>query len=83
MQFDLLKPNGGVWMVPRSGLIFTRKGDELHLSGRMPFTEDMKASLNSDIPHNTEDLLAFQKQDFDVIASHFKAAGINVINSVD
>jgi len=84
-QFNLLNPNGGVWMIPRSGLMFTRRDKELHLTARMPWCEEMAAAhaAGSDVPKNSEQLLKYQQQDFHIIASHFKAAGISVINSVD
>lgn len=84
-QFQLLNPNGGVWMVQQSGLMFTRRGNELHLTARMPWSEDIACAYaaGSDVPMNAEQLLKYQQKDFDVIASHFKSAGVEVINSVD
>ena len=62
--------DGGVWGVPRSGLIFQRQGGELVLIDRMPHTEEM--------PVTPEQLAEQQRSDIAVITAHFGAAGIVV-----
>jgi hypothetical protein len=68
-QFAMLR-DGGVWGVPRSGLIFQRRGDELVLINRMPYTEEL--------PVTPEQLAEQQRSDITVITAHFGAAGIVV-----
>jgi hypothetical protein len=65
---------GGVWGIPRSGLIFTRTGeDELTLTQRMPWIDGMPI---------TPDQLADQQQDeYDETARHMRAAGITMIDA--
>ena len=62
--------DGGVWGVPRSGLIFQRRDGELVLIDRMPHTEEM--------PVTPEQLAEQQRSDIAVITAHFGAAGIVV-----
>lgn len=61
---------GGIWGIPRSGLIFTRRGDELVLTSSMPYDPAM--------PITEEQLLAQQAKEFDSVQQHFGAAGITV-----
>jgi hypothetical protein len=68
-QFAMLR-DGGVWGVPRSGLVFQRRGDELVLVNRMPHTQEM--------PVTPEQLAETQRSDIAVITAHFGAAGITV-----
>jgi len=68
-QFAMLR-DGGVWGVPRSGLVFQRRGDELVLIDRMPHTEEM--------PVTSEQLAEQQHRDIAVITAHFGAAGVTV-----
>jgi len=62
--------DGGSWAVPRSGLIFHRRGDELVLVCTMPHMPEM--------PCTAEQLKQQQDTDFDIIKEHFEAAGIPV-----
>lgn len=71
--FDGLRPDGGVWAVPRSGLIFTRRGESLILTARLPWSSSMS------IPQ--ADLEALQSGDYDAIALHMLAAGVPVSDS--
>jgi hypothetical protein len=68
-QFAMMK-DGGVWGVPRSGLIFQRQGNELALINRMPHAEEM--------PVTPEQLAEQQRSDIAVITAHFGAAGVVV-----
>jgi len=68
-QFAMMK-DGGVWGIPRSGVVFQRQGDELVLILQMPHTEEM--------PVTPEQLDQQQQADFDVVKKHFEAAGIVV-----
>lgn len=63
---------GGVWGVPRSGLIF-RKSEEplvMELQSVMPYDESM--------PLSEEEFHEYQHDDFNVIKYAFKQAGIEV-----
>ncbi len=67
--FDSLA-EGGKWGVPRSGLIFTKIGDRLVLTDKMPWEPGM--------PLNEESLLDYQDEEYESIRTHFGAAGITV-----
>jgi len=69
-QHFALLAEGGVWAVPRSGLVFRREGDKLVLCEQMPHAEGMQLSV--------EELLAYQEEDFNLIRQHFRRAGIEV-----
>jgi hypothetical protein len=63
---------GGVWGIPRSGLIFTKRGAQLHLTGRMPHDPEM--------PITAAQLDEQQQADIDGVTEHFGAAGVVVVN---
>ena len=67
--FDALR-DGGVWTVPRSGLVFTRRGDEFVLTQAMPWTEGM--------PLGRDELRHYQDADYRLIQRHFEAAGVPI-----
>jgi hypothetical protein len=67
--FDSLTDDGK-WGVPRSGLIFTKRGDKLVLTQQLPWLEGM--------PLTKEELENYQQNDFETTKSHFAAAGIPV-----
>ena len=71
---------GGVWAVPRSGLVFSKRGDELVLISRMPWMLEMEfAALNGlDVPASAEELRAYQDEDYVSIRDKFADAGIVV-----
>ena len=72
---------GGVWCVPRSGLIFTKTGEKsMELRVLMPFSPEMAyaADEGRDVPGTEEDLLELQRGDYRCIAERFRAAGIEV-----
>lgn len=62
--------DGGVWAVPRSGVVFTRRGDRLVLTAAMPHDPAM--------PIDADQLRRQQDGDFNAIQQHFGAAGITV-----
>jgi hypothetical protein len=62
--------DGGMWGIPRSGLVFTRKGDALVLTAMMPHDPAMPLS-----PHQ---LRRYQAKDYADIKRHFEAAGVAV-----
>jgi hypothetical protein len=61
---------GGVWGIPRSGLVFNRRGNVLVLVARMPHVPQM--------PISVEQLDEQQKREFADVKRHFEAAGIKV-----
>lgn len=69
-KFFSTMADGAIWGVPRSGLIFTKKGDCLVLKDRMPFDPSM--------PCMKDDFVSFQEDDYLTIKAHFEAAGIKV-----
>lgn len=68
-------PDGGTWGVPRSGLLFTKRGNELHLTARMPHDPAM--------PITIEQLTEQQDTDLGGIKRHFEAAGIPVVDRTE
>lgn len=63
---------GGAWGVPRSGLIFNKRGEELHLVARMPHDPAM--------PCTREQLEEQQDADFNGVKDNFGAAGVTVVD---
>jgi hypothetical protein len=61
---------GGVWGIPRNGLVFQKQGDGLVLISKMPHVEGMEPS--------PEELAAYQEDEYRLIKDHFEAAGIPV-----
>ena len=68
-QFRIMT-EGGVWGVPRSGLLWQKRGDELVLKGRMPWHKEM--------PCTREQFLQQQDADIKGISEHMRAAGVKV-----
>lgn len=66
--------DNGVWAVPRSGLVFTKKDGALVLTARMPYDERM--------PGDAAALSAYQQNDYECIKREFAAAGIDVKQEV-
>jgi hypothetical protein len=62
--------DGGTWGVPRSGLIWTKRGDELVLLARMPWVKEM--------PITADQLKEQQDADISSISEHMRAAGVRV-----
>ena len=75
--------DGGTWGVPRSGLVFQRRGKTLHLIARMPFDEELAAAARAghDVPADAAALRRYQDQDFAAIRDRFAVAGIGVFEA--
>lgn len=70
--FDMLNV-GGVWGIPRSGLIFTRTDETtLTLTARMPYMDGMEEILTP------AQLREQQDDEYEQCAAHFRAAGVTV-----
>lgn len=63
--------DGGTWGIPRSGLIFTRRGEKLVLTTSLP------ADV-ANIPITENQLRELQEDDYEATKAHFAAAGIVV-----
>ena len=72
-MFESLR-EGGIWGVPRSGLMFRKDGDKLVLCAQMPHEESM--------PLDANELRTYQDADYEAIRWHFKVAGITVEREV-
>lgn len=75
--------DGGVWAVPRSGLVF-RKDEQARtwtLVERMPWLEEMGEAARSgaDVPPTAEDLRIYQDEDIEAIRQRFASIGIEVL----
>lgn len=74
-QIDLLRV-GGVWGIPRSGLIFTKTGpDEFTLTARMPWQPEMEGTITR------EQLIEQQDDELAVNRRYFAAAGVTIIDA--
>jgi hypothetical protein len=63
--------DGGVWGVPRSGLMFTKRGNnKLVLTARMPYVAGM--------PCSADELAEQQQGDYEGIKRYMEAAGVIV-----
>ena len=62
---------GGVWGVPRSGLMFRKEGMTFVLQARMPW--------DPEIPLSSEEWEDFQESDISGIATMMAAIGVTVI----
>ena len=69
--FNMLA-EGGTWGIPRSGLIFNRRGDQLVLVNRMPHDPDM--------PMAAVELARQQQSDYRAVKREFAKADITVID---
>lgn len=61
---------GGVWGVPRNGLIFTKRNGEFVLTDAMPWTDGM--------PLTADELAEYQASEFEETREQFAKAGITV-----
>lgn len=61
---------GGVWGIPRSGLVFRKEGTSLVLVSEMPWSEEMSVTK--------QQLHAAQLEEFEVVRENFGRAGIEV-----
>lgn len=75
MVFSSLR-EGGVWGVPRSGLIFSKQDGKLVLTAEMPWMPLMEGTVTREV------LWQQQAEDFEIVRAHFAAAGIVVEKAV-
>lgn len=61
---------GGIWGVPRSGLLFTKQDGKLVLTDKMP--------LFTEMPVSAVELKEYQQDEYNLVKRHFEAAGIPV-----
>ena len=70
--FEMIRV-GGVWGIPRSGLIFTRTDETtLTLTARMPWMPEMEGTVTA------EQLTEQQREEYEINRLHFTAAGVTV-----
>jgi hypothetical protein len=70
-HFNMLA-DGGTWAIPRSGLIFQRRGARLVLVTRMPWDESMGITA--------ERLLKYQVEEYEAVKLNCEKAGIPVVD---
>ena len=68
---------GGVWAVPRSGMIFTKRGDRFVLTLEMPWLPEMEGTIT------VAELREQQNAEYESIREHFAVAGIEVVKEGD
>ena len=71
-MFNLLA-DGGVWGVPRSGVVWRKEGKTLVLDALMPWMEEMEGVITPSELHRQ------QEDEIDAVTRHFAAAGITVV----
>jgi hypothetical protein len=62
--------DNGIWAVPRSGLVFQKRGGSFYLIRRYPW--------DSSFSFPKEKMLSYQLSDFNEISRHMVAAGVPV-----
>jgi hypothetical protein len=75
---------GGVWGVPRSGLLFKKTAAGFDLENVMPYSPAMEQAFQAfgaDVPGTAEELLEYQLNDFACVQRHNKEAGLEVTDS--
>lgn len=72
--FESLR-DGGLWGIPRSGLVFTKRGDLFVLTEEMPYDPAM--------PITEAELREQQADEFRSVRRHFAAAGITVVREIE
>lgn len=80
----MLLAEGGVWGVPRNGLVFTKRNGRLELTERMPFTPELAeaAGAGKDVPKTAGELRAYQDAELEETRKQFGAAGIEVVDAI-
>lgn len=68
---------GGTWVVPRSGLIFTKTATGYELSSMMPWIPAM-ASSKLKVPRSASELSTWQRDDFNTIKHYHQMSGLTV-----
>lgn len=74
---------GGVWGIPRNGVILEKTATGFNVRDVMPYTIEMEAEAKrgADVPKSAAELLAYQRQDFACIQRHMEAAGLEVTDT--
>ena len=67
--------DGGTWAIPRSGLVFTKRGGVFVLTAEMPHDPAM--------PITEAELREQQADEFRETRRHFEEAGILVVREID
>ena len=76
MVVRMLKP-GGQWGVPRSGLVFTKTGeDELTLTERLDFISGVEDITPADVAF-------WQQGDFETISFYMGQAGVTILDKTE
>lgn len=70
-QYAMVR-EGGIWMVPRSGMVFQKRAGGFVLTAEMPWMPEMEGRITR------EQLREQQDEEFDVIRRHFAAVDIPV-----
>jgi hypothetical protein len=73
---------GAMWGIPRSGLIFHRREGKLVLTQVIPWQAGM-ADESGHALTDADDLLLYQRNDYETIKFYFNGAGIEVDTLVD
>ena len=90
MEFELawcrqmwnMLAEGGMWAVPRSGLIFNKRDGKLVLKMVAPFFSGM-ADDEGNMLEDADSLLLYQRNDYEAVKFYFGEAGIEVDTDVD
>lgn len=73
-HFALMR-EGGVWGIPRSGMIFEKREGKLVLVAEMPWQPEMAELCTA------AQLREQQDEEFEAVSAHFGAAGIAVVKA--
>jgi len=79
-QNHALTREGGIWTVPRSGLIFRRTNTGFELINVMPYLPEMSEAFATghDVPPSPSALMIFQKQDYECIKRRHEESGLTM-----
>lgn len=83
-QHFAMMREGGIWGVPRSGLVFVKRAGELVLTGRMPWSDELATAAKAgwDVPADAASLREFQDEDLAGIRERFGRVGVEVREEV-
>lgn len=76
-QHFAMMAEGGVWAVPRSGVVFRKREGRLVLDARMPWDPAMASLASADELHDQ------QEGEYQTVRLHFAEAGIEVVKGDD
>ena len=82
LQMWRMLRDGGTWAVPRSGLIFQKRSGKLVLIQALPWMPGM-ADEEGYALTDADDLLLYQRNDYETIKFYFNEAKIEVSTDVD